>query len=369
MEIKSKCKKSRKKSKTNKYNEKFDKILQQQREIFDLQQLLEISKSLNSILDFERLIEAILYGLMAQLKIISVAVFTKKSFDDDVFVLNRNHLGFEVNYGFNYSISITHPVLAKLEKEKNGLSFEEIKKLGHTDEIMNEILKLKPSFFIPLKAKNKLVGFFLLGDRLESTCEYTDYEKKIMENMASLSAVAINNALLLEMTTTDLMTHLKLKYYFFAVLSERLATVEVESDELRPLSILMLDIDFFKRVNDTYGHMAGDMVLTEVAGIIKSCIRPADVASRYGGEEFVVLLDDTTVEQAVVIAERIRTRVQDSVIQYDNQKIQVTISIGVSGFKFDLELAKDLVDRADKALYESKQNGRNRVTVSQENLV
>ena len=344
-----------------------DKILNQEKEIFDLKQLLQISKSLNSVLEFDRLIEAILYIVMAQLKTFGAAIFTKKSFADNLFVLNRDHYGFDISRDVQYSINVDHPLINFLDKSDSGHTPNEIRQNIETDKIVQDLFSLKPSFFVPLKAKNRMIGFLLLGEKMESSHEFTDYEKNIIENIASLAAIAINNSQLLEMSTTDIMTHLKLKHYFFTLLMERLDTIN-SSDSKDYLSILMLDIDFFKKVNDTYGHAAGDIVLEEVARIIKSCTRNVDTAARYGGEEFVVMFNNTTPSAAMTIAERIRKLVEDKVILYDGQNIEVTISIGVSSYNFDNESAKSIVERADNALYESKRNGRNCVTLSEKNL-
>lgn len=350
-------------------NKKYaDKILHQEKEIFDLKQLLQISKSLNSVLEFDRLIEAILYIVMAQLKTLGAAIFTKKSFDDNLFVLNRDHYGFDIIRDAQYSINVDHPLINFLDKSDSGCTPDEISKNIKTDKIVKDLFSLSPSFFVPLKAKNRMIGFLLLGEKMESSHQFTDYEKNIIENIASLAAIAINNSQLLEMTTTDIMTHLKLKHYFFTLLMEHLYTINSSGEKKETLSILMIDIDFFKNINDTYGHAAGDIVLEDVAKIIKSCTRNADTAARYGGEEFVVMLNNTSASAAMAVAERIRKSVEEKSIMYDGKKINVTISIGVSSYNFDLESAKSIVERADKALYESKQNGRNRVTLSKNNL-
>ena len=368
MSIKNKNKRKKKKACKKICRLNNEKIILQEKEIFDLKQLLEVSKSLNSVLEFDRLIEALLYSVMAQLRTLGAAIFTRKSFDDDSFVLYREHYGFDILRGGKYAISIEHPMLKILEKEKAGLPFEKIAQKVKHDKIMDLIFALNPSFFIPLKAKNKMVGFLLLGEQMEAGYIYNEYERELISNIASLAAIAINNSQLLEMTTTDVMTHLKLKHFFYTVLTERLDRINNISAEHIPLSILMFDIDFFKKVNDTYGHAAGDAVLEKIASIIIKSTRTTDMAARYGGEEFVLMLDDTPIEKAEGIAERIRQTVENTLITYNDEKIKVTVSAGAASYNFDFESAYDLVNRADQAMYESKQNGRNRVSISRKNM-
>ena len=130
-----------------------------------------------------------------------------------------------------------------------------------------------------------------------------------------------------------------------------------------PLSMIMLDIDHFKRVNDTYGHKAGDDVIRFISKTIKSSVRKVDFAARYGGEEFVVLLNNTTIDSAEKIAEKIRNLVRDSSVNADGVLLSVTASFGVSSYPEPSMSAGDLVKDADKALYYSKEHGRDQVTV------
>ena len=135
-----------------------------------------------------------------------------------------------------------------------------------------------------------------------------------------------------------------------------------------PISVLMLDIDFFKKFNDTYGHACGDFVLQKVSRSIFDSIRGQDLAGRYGGEEFVVMLYNTDAEAAMMVAERIRKNIAEQELVYENNKMSLTISIGVSVFDVENPItAKELVEMADRALYQSKANGRNRVTLADEN--
>jgi diguanylate cyclase (GGDEF)-like protein len=137
----------------------------------------------------------------------------------------------------------------------------------------------------------------------------------------------------------------------------------------RPLSVIMFDIDFFKRVNDTFGHTSGDMVLKTVATATKEMARAVDIPARYGGEEFVVLLPETPVAAAATFAERLRRRIEDTTVQAEKFPITITASFGVSDHlgKTDSKpretVLSEFVANADQALYASKNAGRNRVTV------
>lgn len=332
-----------------------------EKQIYDLKQLLEISKSLNSVLDFSTLIEALQYTCMGQMKTLGVGIFTKKNFDSPLFQLNRNYYGFELDKAIDYSIPELHPLIQLLNKENTSFTIDELNKKLKKDSHLTALNILNPSLIVPLKAKNHINGILILGEQITSE-PYSDYEKEHILNIASLAAIAISNSTLLEMTTTDMMTHLRLKHYFFTVLVEKL---EMSSNLDSPISVLMLDIDHFKRVNDTYGHSFGDIVLQRVAEVIQQNTRVQDLAARYGGEEFVLMLSDTAEATAIKIAERIRTSIEKIEIPFEDKVLRLTISIGVAQYHPEQDInAKSLVDRADKALYHAKETGRNRVSVA-----
>lgn len=127
------------------------------------------------------------------------------------------------------------------------------------------------------------------------------------------------------------------------------------------LSFAIIDIDFFKKINDTYGHMAGDYVLKEVAYTILQCFRKTDMVFRYGGEEFAVIITETSLENAVIPLERLRKSIQEQNFIYDGNNIKITISIGVSEITEQIKTVQELFETADKALFKSKQNGRNQI--------
>jgi diguanylate cyclase (GGDEF)-like protein len=130
----------------------------------------------------------------------------------------------------------------------------------------------------------------------------------------------------------------------------------------RPLSMLMMDLDHFKKVNDTYGHPAGDYVLKQTANLVKDSLRAQDIFARFGGEEFALLLPETTNDNAFALGEKIRGRIQQSTYEYNAKKIPVTLSIGVATLKTNHANWEDLVGEADRNLYSAKNAGRNRVS-------
>ncbi|WP_294427502.1 diguanylate cyclase DgcA [uncultured Treponema sp.] len=346
-------------------------ISEYEKKIYDLQQLLEISRSLCSTLEFSKLIESILYTCMGQFHVLGAGLFVLNALDADSLHLDSNYNGIDPNPNISYIIPISNPVVNLLETSNKVYTVPELVQILPESTDLNMITTLKPSLIIPLVQHNHLNGILLLGERitLAEDAGYSDYEKEQLTVIASLASIAINNAALIERSSTDMMTHLKLKYFFFNVLADKLDNALAGEGNL---SVIMFDIDFFKRFNDTYGHACGDYVLQTVAKIIKSNIREKDMASRYGGEEFTVLLNETSTEDAMIVAERIRSKVEQFDFCYEDQHVKVTISIGVSTFDVNenpITSPKMLVDQADQALYISKRSGRNRVTFADPKLI
>lgn len=346
-------------------------VSQYEKKIYDLKTLLEISRSLCSTIEFSQLIESILYTCMGQFRVLGAGIFVPEPLDSDYFVLNRNYNGLELDPNVTYRISVSNPLINVITKNDRVFTIDELKAEVPVYADLEPISSLKPSLIVPLVQRNHLDGILVLGEKISLPEEqgYSSYEKELILTIASLAAVAIYNSTLLERSSTDMMTHLKLKYFFYNVLTDKLDAAMAQN---LPLAVIMFDIDFFKRFNDTYGHACGDYVLQTVAKIIRSCIRSCDLASRYGGEEFTVMLDKTGKDDAMTVAERIRQHVEEYDFCYENQHVKVTISIGVTVFDSEKNLVsspKQLVDQADQALYVSKRSGRNRVTFADERLI
>jgi two-component system cell cycle response regulator len=162
---------------------------------------------------------------------------------------------------------------------------------------------------------------------------------------------------------TDPMTKCFNKGYFLEAIEAEVKRAKALST---PISLMFFDLDHFKKVNDTYGHEGGDFVLKEFTNLVRSLglIQKSDIFARYGGEEFCLMMPSKTAQEAGKIAETIRGKVQMHEFNYEGQRIPVTTSLGVAELKSDMETATDLIKASDKALYESKKGGRNRVTLA-----
>lgn len=211
----------------------------------------------------------------------------------------------------------------------------------------------------PIIYKDISLGIIILSN--DTTFDNNDLD--YIEVLINILGMAINNALeheqLSRLAAKDPLTGLYNRRYGFQRMKEEY------SRSLRykiPLGIAMLDIDYFKKINDTYGHMVGDKILSEMALALHDALREGDIAIRYGGEEFLLLLPGAAEKDCRIIAERVRRIIEDLVITHISQQIKFTVSIGITSFPHcDVNTIEDLISHADKALYTAKENGRNRV--------
>lgn len=220
------------------------------------------------------------------------------------------------------------------------------------------------SFCLPMQAQGETIGQIFFGARADEATHVGPHEMATMRRITEQISLALANLnlqqALKEQSIKDPLTKLFNRRYLDETFPREISRAERSE---APLAVLIMDIDFFKKVNDTYGHDGGDAVLTSFAKLLSSKIRKEDIACRLGGEEFVLILPSATQELALARAEEICEATRRLSVPFQNQTIQVTVSIGVAMFPDHGDVPETLVQKADEALYEAKDSGRDRVVL------
>jgi diguanylate cyclase (GGDEF)-like protein len=283
--------------------------------------------------------------------------------------------------------SLYHDKLIILDAEKEAnkvdalsknplLGSSVLKKYTWLLERMSSNDGLESAAFLPLIRNQQIIGALLLISS-DSRRYQSNFATDFLRKLSAMTAVAVENCLnqqrLKEIGYQDALTHAYNRRYFNLRFHDE---VERCLRQNADIACMFLDVDYFKKVNDVYGHHIGDMVLMRMVSIIKEQVRASDIVARYGGEEFVVVLPDTSMDLAKDIAERLRVTVCRQAHEVEDKSLNISVSIGLTTLS-DLPNADDkladeiesiLLERADKALYCAKKTGRNKVVVYADNL-
>ena len=208
--------------------------------------------------------------------------------------------------------------------------------------------------------RGETIGAFQVINKLDGNGFNEAEDVKRLSIAAFICGMALESDLFLADSERDKLTELKNRFGFHSDCRTKYRNLFGLTNTTDSVSLIICDIDFFKKVNDTYGHNAGDAVLMHVAGILKSEIRAGDSAYRWGGEEFVIVLEGSGLKDARLVAERIRRAVEKSVCRHDKQEIRVTMSFGCAKFEPERSVEEN-IQVADRRLYRAKESGRNRV--------
>ena len=293
----------------------------------------------------------------------------------DIWLHTRDFAGGYVIIKAQKGKTVPLPVL--LDAASLAIHYSKAKKNGKADLYYTEVKYLR-------RAKDGKTGLFAIRNEektvgaIAASSNIDKLSKTDIEYLCQLSAQtsittqrANSYAQVLKYATLDALTGLNNRRQFEIRLKQEVSNARRNK---KPLCCIMLDIDYFKKVNDTWGHSAGDCILKNVARIISHELREYDIASRYGGEEFCILLPDTKLQEAAFVAQRLRTAVEKANINISEDEVlgvdtlKVTISVGVSEFNKNCDIPERLHQSADVALYEAKRRGRNRVVVYDESL-
>jgi len=326
-----------------------------ERELARISRLYEITKQLSSVLKFNDLLSAVFDFLennfkfrTAHLLVFKKGVFTQ-GFTKSIPEEGRN--GSESDEEtINYKALVSY--MKKKEFKQFFLERQDEKKLFESAGIRSDTFFVYPIFVEDISTVLVIEGANKLG--------YNRFGIVVPQMALELRKVELYEKVE-ELSIVDGLTGVYLRRY----LMDRL---EEEVDRAKRLkltfSVGMIDIDHFKRCNDTYGHLVGDAVLKEVAGRLKFSVREVDMIARYGGEEFCVVLPETTKDLAATVAERLRASVAASEIKAFNEKIKITVSAGIATYPADGDKVSSLIEAADTALYKAKRQGRNRVMMA-----
>lgn len=255
-------------------------------------------------------------------------------------------------------------ILSKVLREGVPLRINDLKGLPGFKLSLNHPVDIRSILIVPLLLREVIIGEIILCNRT-GTNGFIEEDEDVLLNFGFHAAFALEKARLhqevRQLATIDGLTGLHNHRAF----QERIET-EIERAKRfgSKVSLLMMDIDFFKKLNDTYGHSTGDEVLRRIGCKIVDNIRNIDFAARYGGEEFAVVLPETPIEGARITAERIRESIRDYRISQGKNLISVTVSIGVATFPDNASSRVELIEKADTALYQAKKEGRDRVCIA-----
>ena len=222
---------------------------------------------------------------------------------------------------------------------------------------------LKSHLTLPLAVEGEILGCLSLNSDEPNAFDAQDLQflSVIGYQMAASLKHFQRFSSVKNMATYDTLTGLYNRRYF----EERLG-VEAEKSFYSgvPLSLVMVDLDHFKKVNDTFGHTEGDQILCKISSLLKNSVRRKDTVARYGGEEFILILPEAGLEQSFVIAERIRQSVEKTLFEVERAQVNLTLSMGISNFpSHRVKSKEELIKMADQALYDAKRGGRNRVCI------
>jgi diguanylate cyclase (GGDEF)-like protein len=222
-----------------------------------------------------------------------------------------------------------------------------------------QLAPLDPEILVPVSGPDDLYGIIIVGKKVTGG-EYSNDEIVYIDRLMKFVSVSLQNTIHYTSSVTDYKTRLYNHSFFIKRLAEELAKIKRYD---KTISILLLDIDHFKHLNDRHGHLAGDKVLFHLARNIETSTREEDVIARFGGEEFIILLPEAGRTAAQHVAERVRENIEQMEIPYLNEVLKVTVSVGVNTIdSLRIDEPDRLVNQADEALYNSKQGGRNRVS-------
>ncbi len=321
--------------------------------------LNNLSREINATFDLEKAIDAVIERLPGFLQCRFCSIFFYYPEEQKLVLRGHNIPGAVMNTSLTVNAS-SNVLMNRVIKLKRSIIVKDIERELNIRN--NPQYQTKSFLNILLKNQEKIIGVLNLTDKLDGG-SFSSQEFYLVNSFSEHLTVAIENAnkytRILELSITDGLTGLYVHRYFQEALSREISRADRYN---MPLSLIMIDIDDFKLFNDTYGHQVGDIVLREIAILIKAELREHDIAARYGGEEFAVILPNTSLFQAKAFADRLQKKIANHVVIHSHKKLKITVSQGISEYDFRIE-KNQFINRADMALLDAKGQGKDRVVV------
>ena len=345
-------------------SEKARNLLKKQNRLLEdsleaLNQFIYLQKSIN-LLSSENISKVMQEKLP---HILSVKYFSFFLFDKDhktLKLMSHNHPDLQEGLSIHQNDS---PIMKEAMKSGKYIFEQDFASSQYFRGRKSSLFKCGFFISIPLTIEEEIIGVMNLNDNERGFYNISDIDFAL--SVSEFVALSLNNALLFEkvekLSVTDGLTGLTNHHQMQAILkNEVIRCQRYESS----LSIVMMDIDYFKGINDSYGHQKGDEILVYLASTIKKFCRSMDIAARYGGEEFILILPETKVQGAFVISDRIRLEMANHIFRHKGKEFKVTVSCGIAEFNaVTINIPSDLIKIADQALYKAKHEGRNRTIV------
>ena len=331
--------------------------------VYEIHNLLEISNELYSILNLKRLINSALLIILGQVGCQRAFAILYDSVDRKY---SKKFLkGIETKEFDDYTINVDDPLIKHFTYNQRPVLVDELHGEKGMETMANFMKEHNIDVIAPIYNSERVRGILGCGEQLYNQ-SFDQSENDIFNILVNIISISVFNAQTFEeirdLALTDAMTNLHNYRYFEDRLKEEINRARRSGS---CVSIIMLDIDYFKNYNDTLGHQAGDEALRTLGLILKNTVREEDIVNRYGGEEFCIILPGLGKEVISILGERIREKVAE--FPFLKQNVQpegkLTVSLGGSTFPEDADDFEGLVYKADQALYKSKNSGRNRLTI------
>lgn len=246
------------------------------------------------------------------------------------------------------------------EYYKDHLSYEISEILDDVSIKIDSVEQFKSKICVPITYLDKIIGGICLYNINPNKFSQSRLLTLVLQELKVLMRLKWLNSETKYLSITDGLTGLYNRRYFQQAVEREFARARRYNTSL---SIAMIDIDHFKKLNDNYGHQFGDKVIAEISSLVRSSLRKTDYVARYGGEEFVAILPETSLENAYIPFERLRKKVEDKIFEFEGKEVRSSVSIGIAAYTIDCNTETELIERADKALYEAKQTSRNLVII------